>query len=142
MEKLIFMERAKYYFKQNPIMGIGFDTFRHREGVITHSMYLKILAEQGLIGMIIFFIFVVNVLRQSYRLFKHSNSKLGRGVGLGFFTCVVTHLTGSISGDQSLYYNLMAIYWLFLGIVTSFNLYYNDAKNNNGKQIAKRFQAA
>ena len=115
-------EKAQRYFGQEPFIGIGFDTFRHKEGMITHSMYLKILAEQGLIGMMIFVIFTGIVLQQSYKLFKHSESKLGKGIGLGFLLCEAVHLTGSITGDQSLYYNLMAIYWLFLGIVASFNV--------------------
>jgi hypothetical protein len=29
-----------------------------------------------------------------------------------------------MSGDQSLYYNLMAIYWLFIGIVACFNKHF------------------
>jgi O-antigen ligase len=90
--------------------------------MITHSMYLKILAEQGLVGMTIFLIFIITILLQSYKLFRQSRSKLGQGIGLGFFVCVIVHLAGSISGDQSLYYNLMAIFWLFMGIVASLNI--------------------
>jgi O-antigen ligase len=117
-------EKAKRYFEQETILGIGFDTFRHREGMITHSLYLKILAEQGLVGISIFLIFTLSVFQQSYKLFKHSRSEIGKGIGLGFFVCEMVHLTGSISGDQSMYYNLMAIYWVFLGIVASFNVHY------------------
>jgi O-antigen ligase len=117
-------EKAERYFKEEPLFGIGFDTFRHREGMITHSMFMKILAEQGLIGIIIFIIFTGMVLQQSYKLFKHSKSKIGQGIGLGFLLCEIVHLVGSLTGDQSLYYNLMAIYWLFLGIVASFNKEY------------------
>lgn len=119
-------EKATAYFKRHPFVGIGFDTFRHREGWITHSLYMKILAEQGLLGALIFLLFTMTILRQSYNLFKHSRSKLGQGIGLGFFTCIIVHLVGSVSGDQSLYYNLMAIYWLFMGIVASFNIHFVD----------------
>jgi O-antigen ligase len=122
-------EKAQYYFKEEPLFGIGFDTFRHKEGMITHSMFMKILAEQGLIGIIIFIIFTGMVLRQSYKLFRNSSSKIGQGIGLGFIICEVVHLTGSLTGDQSLYYNLMSNYWLFLGIVASFNIHFsNDNK--------------
>lgn len=117
-------DKAKLYFKQEPLLGIGFDTFRHREGMITHSMFLKILAEQGLVGMAIFVVFTTMILYQSYKLFRHSTSKLGQGIGLGFLLCEGVHLAGSTTGDQSLYYNLMAIYWLFLGIVASLNKEY------------------
>jgi hypothetical protein len=118
--------KALNYFEQQPILGIGFDTFRHREGWITHSMYMKILAEQGLVGLTIFVVFIGIILRQGYRLFRQKESTLGQGVGLGFLLSVIVHLVGSASGDQSLYYNLMAIFWLFMGIVASFNIRYTD----------------
>lgn len=120
-------DRAKEYFYEQPIVGIGFDTFRHREGMITHSMYMKILAEQGMVGMTIFVSFMLVLIRQSYRLFKRSTDKFSKGIGLGFLLCIVAHLFGSISGDQSLYYNLMAIFWIFMGLVASLNQkYVND----------------
>jgi O-antigen ligase len=115
-------EKAENYFKENPLLGIGFNSFRHKEGIITHSLYWKILAEQGLLGMMIFIIFSVTILRQAHKLFRHSTCKLGQGIGLGVFVCTITTLVGGISGDQSLYYNVMAIYWLFVGIVASFNI--------------------
>lgn len=117
-------DKAKAYFYEQPILGIGFDTFRHREGMITHSMYMKILAEQGMVGMTIFVSFMLVLVRQSYRLFKRSSDKFSRGIGLGFLLCIVTHLFGSMSGDQSLYYNLMCIFWIFMGLVASLNKKY------------------
>ena len=122
----VLWEKAIAYFEKQPLLGIGFDTFRHQEGWITHSIYMKILAEQGLLGIMIFLIFTITVFRQSYKLFRHSNSKIGRGIGLGFLTCEIAHLGGSVSGDQSMYYNLMAVRWLFLGIVASFNIHFVD----------------
>lgn len=122
-------EQAMGYFKQEPILGIGFDSFRHGQKAITHGTFHRILAEEGLVGMAIFSIFILAVLRQSYRLFRYCTSKLGQGIGLGFFACVLIHLVGSITGDTFIYYNMMAIYWVFLGIVASFNIQYvNDRK--------------
>jgi O-antigen ligase len=115
-------EKAMNYFESEPLLGIGFDTFRHQEGYITHSLYMKILAEQGLLGITIFIIYAGTLLTQSYRLFKRSVSKLGQGIGLGFFTATVIHLTGGIAGDQTLYYNFMAIFWVFMGIVARYNI--------------------
>ncbi len=117
-------ELALGYFKKYPVLGTGFDTFRHKEGMITHSMYLKILAEQGLIGLAVFIIFIITVLLYSLRLYRSGTTGLAKGIGLGFFTCTSTNLVGSLAGDQSLYYNMMAIYWLFIGIVASFNIHY------------------
>jgi len=69
----------------------------------------------------VFVIFTITILIQAYRLFRNSPSKLGQGIGLGFFTCIIVHLVGSTVGDQTLYYNMMAIYWFFIGIVARLN---------------------
>ena len=119
-------DKAKAYFIQHPLVGIGFDTFRHKEGMITHSLYMRILAEQGVLGLLIFVIFIATLFSQSYKLFRHSANDLGKGIGLGFFVAIIVHLVGSISGDQSLYYNLMTIFWVFMGIVASFKIKYVD----------------
>jgi len=131
-------DKALWYFKEEPILGIGFDTFRHREGMITHSLFLNILAEQGLVGMTIFLIFILAILWQSYKLFRRSRSKLGQGIGLGFFTCVILHLVGTLGGDTSLYYNFMAIFWLFLGIVASFNIEFVDKSENAKFELGEK----
>jgi len=130
-------EKAIAYFEKQPLLGIGFDTFRHEEGWITHSLYMRILAEQGLVGVMIFLIFIFSVLRSSYQLFRRSESKLGKGIGLGFFTCAIVHLFGSFSGDQSLYYNLMAIFWLFIGIVANLNSIESNISNATGDHHEK-----
>lgn len=123
-------DKAKMYFKDHFFIGIGFDTFRHREGMITHSLYMKILAEQGLMGMLVFIIFISVILRQGFILYRHAENRLYKGIGLGFFLCVSVHLVGSITGDQSMYYNLMLIYWVFMGIVAhlSSQLMVNELK--------------
>jgi O-antigen ligase len=112
---------AKEYFLQYPGLGMGFDTFRHRQGMITHSLYMRVLAEQGIIGVIVLFGFSLCLIMECWRLYRSSENPLGRGVGLGFFLCMNVHLVGSVTGDQSLYYNFMAIYWLFMGVVGNLN---------------------
>jgi len=122
-------KKALSHFEEHPFFGIGFRAFAKREGKITHSLFMQILAEQGLFGLGIFVFFVTVCLRQSYTLFRRSPNKFGRGIGLGFFTCSILLLVGSLGGDISLYYNLMCVYWLFLGIVARYNL--NYAQNSS-----------
>jgi len=117
-------KKALTHFEEHPLFGIGFRAFAKREGKITHSLFMQILAEQGLFGLGIFVLFVTVCLRQGYTLFRRSPNKFGRGIGLGFFTCSILLLVGSLGGDISLYYNLMCVYWLFLGIVARYNLDY------------------
>ncbi len=124
-------EKAWTHFNAEPLLGIGFDSFRNVEGMITHSMFFRILAEQGILGMIIFIIFIGAGLWQAYKLYKGSKNELFRGIGFGFLLCQVVHLVGSFSGDQSLYFNFMVIFWLFLGMVTNLNI----QEENGGKDL-------
>ncbi len=128
-------EKATNYFEEHPILGSGFDTFRHLEGAITHSLFYSILAEEGLIGLLVNLFFYLAIMKQSYKLFRNSKIKLGRGIGLGFFISVIVFLVGTSSGDMSLYYNLMSIFWVFLGIVASFNIHYTNNKNPGSSPI-------
>jgi O-antigen ligase len=123
-------DRAIEYFKEHPFLGIGFDTFRHEFGWITHSLYYKILAEQGLLGLIINISFYMVILRQSYKLFKNSQLGFGRGIGLGFLASMAVFFIGAIGGDVSEYYNLMAISYVFLGVVANFNFQYPGVNKN------------
>jgi hypothetical protein len=119
-------QKALRHFQDNSLFGIGFGAFLEREGKITHSLFFKILAEQGLIGLFIFCVFTAVVLYQGYKLFRSSETMLGRGIGLAFLISNLLLLTGSLGGDISEYYNLMCVYWLFMGIVARYN-------SNNGR---------
>jgi len=76
------------------------------------------------LGMGIYVVLFIILLWQSYKLFRYSSNKLGRGIGLGFLCCIILDLIGGLSGDMWLYYNLMANYWFFMGIVASFYMDY------------------
>ncbi len=59
--------------------------------------------------------------------------------------CVIVHLVGSITGDTFTYYNMMAIYWVFLGIVASMNVPSsndNEAGGQNKKGYPREIFAA
>jgi len=128
VNRVALWKKALSHFEEHPFFGIGFRAFAKREGKITHSLFMQVLAEQGLFGLGIFVFFVTVCLRQGYTLFRRSPNKFDRGIGLGFFTCSILLLVGSLGGDISLYYNLMCVYWLFIGIVAR----YNSKHQNNG----------
>jgi O-antigen ligase len=133
VNRVALWRKAIGYFEDEPFLGIGFRAFAMREGNITHSLFHQVLAEQGLVGFFIFLVFTFTCLHQSYRLLRRFQSRFARGLGLGFFVCTIVHLVGSIGGDMSLYYNLMCVYWLFLGVVARFNLECVNDVNSSGR---------
>ncbi|MDQ7918279.1 O-antigen ligase family protein [Mesonia sp. MT50] len=57
-ERLNFINRSWGYFLDNPFIGIGTNNFGAIEEKATHNNYLQIMSENGLLGFIIFIIFL------------------------------------------------------------------------------------
>lgn len=108
-------------FKESPIIGIGFNSFRFEtEGVRwrdTHNYYLKMLTELGILGLVSFLYFCFISFMNGWNLFVESKDGLFKGLGLGFATCVISALITNAFGDRWSYLCLGAYFWVFLGIV-------------------------
>ncbi len=63
--RLKLIEEAVEFFKQRPIFGYGLDSFRvmYKEGIVADNNYLDILVSSGIIGFIIYYSYVLFVLR-------------------------------------------------------------------------------
>ncbi len=112
------------YFKSNPIIGIGFGSFRHLGLDLgdTHNIYVKILTEQGLIGIIIFFITIFCFIKESWQLYQKGDDDLSKALGLGFFCCVFVMMVNNFFGDRWSYLEPNAYLWIFLGLVARLNV--------------------
>lgn len=68
-------EQALYYFKEKPILGIGWSNFRELyafRGTHVHCIYLQILCETGLVGFCIFMVFFLTRLLRTFSAVKES----------------------------------------------------------------------
>ncbi len=109
-------------FARNPVIGTGYNTFIGIAGYDTHSQYLKILAEQGLIGETLFLVFICLAFKTGWGLFRTARDRFLKGLGLGFTACVIVVALGNLTGDHWTYYNLMGFFWVFLGLVVRANI--------------------
>jgi len=117
-------QQAFDYVKSSPIVGIGFGSFR-RLGLDlqdTHNIYIKILTEQGLIGIIIFFMTVFFFIKQGWQLYKKGDDDLSRALGLGFFCCIFVMMVNNFFGDRWSYLEPNAYLWVFAGLVARLNV--------------------
>lgn len=118
--RLVMWERGLELFKQSPIFGIGFGVYRLKDfgtGLKdTHNIYIKILAEQGIIGIILFFLVVIAMFRQGLYLYQKGNDDLSRGLGLGLFASMFTLIINNFFGDRWAYFELSAYTWAFVGL--------------------------
>lgn len=113
-----FWELAWDQFLENPIVGQGYHTFveRNPAKLDTHNYYLKLLAEQGIIGFIIFVVIMWRALKVGRDLYDESDDPLYKALGIGFFGVVVSLAFGNIFGDRFSHYPLSAYFYVYLAL--------------------------
>jgi O-antigen ligase len=119
--RLELWEHAEDLFKANPVFGIGFSGFgltvERGELTDTHNFYVKMAAEQGVIGLAAFAAILLCALASGWKLYRSARSDLRRGLGLGFMACTISMMVNNIFGDRWSYYMLGAYFWILWGIV-------------------------
>ena len=115
-ERVDLWTQAQQSIISNPIFGTGFATFQYGQHVgelkDTHNWYVKILVETGIIGFIMYFILLQQLLAMSYRLFKRATDPLYRGLGLGLFVATCSSLAANCFGDRWTYIEITALLWV------------------------------
>lgn len=117
--RLIMWKQSMNFFKQNVLIGAGFNIFPYLGFELgdTHNVFIKILAEQGIIGIIIIFLLFFFALRSSWKLYRTAKDGFLKGLGVGFIACIFAAITVNMFGDRWTYMSLGAFFWVFLGMV-------------------------
>lgn len=130
--RLDLWEQSIGFFKESPLVGIGFNVFQHigmQKDV--HNVYLKVLAEQGIVGLAFLLIIMVLAFFKGLRLYINTHDRFLKGLGIGFAACVIAVMVGNLFGDRWTHLPLAAYFWVFLGMVERGNLI---ALSNERKQ--------
>ena len=114
-------DEAFSYFLSNPILGTGYDTHLRLTGWDTHNVYLKFMAEQGIIGLFIYLWLYALALRSGWRLYKQADEELVKALGFGFTCAVVGSIVVNFFGDRWTYIQLGGLYWIFWALVDQEN---------------------
>ncbi len=127
--------KALNYFSQNPIFGTGFRTYIQLTGWDTHNVYLKTMAEQGLIGLLIYLWLYFLAFKSGWRLYRGADEELVKALGFGFLCAVVGSMVVNVFGDRWTYLQLGGIYWVLWALVDQENsrlkIKSNTLKKNN-----------
>jgi O-antigen ligase len=148
--RLIAWQESLDLFEKSPIFGVGYGVYR-RAGFIlgdTHNVYFKILAEQGLIGIMIFLSLLFCLFMRGISLYRYGDDALSKGLGLGFAMAVIVLSVNNFFGDRWTYMEISAYLWIFAALVTKLHIlalentqtkaaFNNRAKlrNSDGKHI-------
>lgn len=105
-------------FYSSPIFGIGYGVFRYLNFDLgdTHNIYVKLLAEQGIVGLLIFFIVVFCFMKEGFGLYQKGEDGFSKGLGLGLFVCMFVLLINNMFGDRWSYFELSGYLWVFAGL--------------------------
>lgn len=114
-------DMALGYFFENPITGKGYNTYQYLTGWDTHNVYIKFMAEQGIIGLSLFLWFYVLAFRSGWKLYKNADEELIRALGFGFVCAVIGSVIANFFGDRWTYFQLGAIYWVLWALVDQYN---------------------
>ncbi|HUL38172.1 MAG TPA: hypothetical protein VLW47_10835, partial [Thermodesulfobacteriota bacterium] len=83
----------------------------------THNYYLKMLSEQGIVGLGLFLIVLVVAFRSGWRLWKAGKEGFEKGLGLGFMGCVLACASTNLFGDRWSYFEMGGYFWVLWGLV-------------------------
>lgn len=140
-KRLVLWQESVESFKQSPLIGIGFNVFSHlglkRD---THNLYLRTLAEQGIVGLVFLLSIMLLAFKRGLRLYRKTNDTFLKGLGLGFAACVVAVMVGNFFGDRWTPLPLAAYFWVFLGMVERGNIItaYELAESRNKTEETTR----
>jgi O-antigen ligase len=113
--------RAMDYFKENPLFGKGYNTYQFLTDWDTHNIYIKFLAEQGIIGLLLFLWLYSLAFRSGWKLYCSSDETLVKALGFGFVCAVVGSVVTNFFGDRWTYLQLGGIYWVVWALVDQYN---------------------
>ncbi|WP_291652700.1 O-antigen ligase family protein [Clostridium sp.] len=118
MERILMRDYAWELFLRNPVLGHGAGTFRDYfiqisgKYLYSHNNHLEILSGLGIIGYIVFYGWLINILSNLYKLIKE-----GDEISIGFFSFILIQIFldyGTVSYNSEQYiliYCLAAMYY-------------------------------
>src|SRR6266700_6379589 len=120
-DRVTLWNDAMNLFRQNPVLGAGFDTYRwqHRVGIYTdtHNYYLKVLVETGIVGLLLFLFVLAKAMRLGMGLFNSAKDPFLKSLGLGFALLMVCVFVVNLFGDRWLYIEVNGFLWVLLACV-------------------------
>ncbi|MEI7447711.1 MAG: O-antigen ligase family protein, partial [Burkholderiales bacterium] len=97
-------EHARMLFLQSPVFGIGlngFMTARAGETLTdTHNYYLKVAAEQGVVGVALLFGLLISFLLSAWKLQRDARTPFARGLGYGGVGMMIAAMATNAFGDR------------------------------------------
>lgn len=116
--RVMLWENAKNSFYQSPIFGNGYATFQMGEHVAdlkdTHNWYVLVIVETGIIGAFIALLLLLQMVKNSYSLFRRARDPMYQALGLGTLLAVVSCMVANCFGDRWTYLEINGLLWILI----------------------------
>lgn len=120
-ERVIIWEDALALIRAFPLRGTGFQTYPYMHRSLgygdTHNFYLKVMVEEGIIGIVIFLAILAQMFKQGIALFRNTDDPFFSAIGIGFASCVAGAAVANIFGDRWSYLQVDSYLWILLALV-------------------------
>jgi O-antigen ligase len=119
-DRVTIWQDAMQIFHEDPIFGTGFNTyaFMGRVGPYTdtHNYYVKVLIEEGIIGLLIFLWLLRMACKMSWSLFRRASDPVISALGCGLFAMMICVVIVNFFGDRWTYLQVNGFLWVILGL--------------------------
>lgn len=115
-----FSKIAWKIFLQSPLYGTGVGSFKlqNSRGMDTHNLYMRTLAEMGLIGFALLMTIWGMLLTVSYRLWRDAPLQFDRHFGFCLFFATLALMITNLFGDRFTHIAMISQYWVIVGMAT------------------------
>ncbi len=119
--RMTLWEDAMQVFSSNPVTGTGFNTYAYTQHVgdyrDTHNIYVKVLVETGVVGMLLFLWLIFRTFGAGFKLFLRGEDPFHRGLGLALACWVICTAAANLFGDRWSYLQVNGYMWIIGGLV-------------------------
>jgi putative inorganic carbon (hco3(-)) transporter len=131
--RISLWEDAINLFNANPVMGTGYNTYAYMnrakradggEGYYadTHNFYLKVLVENGLVGLLLFLWLVIRIFSTAIAFFRRAQDPFFKSLGLGLAGWLLCSVAANCFGDRWTYVQVNGYMWVLAGMVAHASL--------------------
>lgn len=111
---------------EKPILGHGLSTVEEEFHLLTHNDYLRLLAEVGGVGFVIYLILALCLWRNTWRDFIQSHSPVIKSFQVGTLAMIAAFFVREFA-DNTLRNTVVMIYfWIFIALVRNISLLESD----------------
>lgn len=118
--RLSLWDEAMGVFKADPVFGTGFNTYRYESHVggygDTHNLFVKVLVETGVTGLILFLAIFSRLFKIGCRLHRTATDPFLKSIGLGFSALMVSALVANFFGDRWMYFQITGYTFAFAAL--------------------------